>query len=276
MPLRRGIIWTYGFLAVVLLVPAVALFAPAPADAAASTATLPARGAVKKPAPTGRPAPTPPLPAAHEVRSIEGWAVRVDRRLLAPPHIARGRLALKLLEARLAVIAVVVPQPACDRLRAVPIQLDLSHGNLHPMQYHPSAKWLKANGYSETLERCVHIPDVERFLSPYEVFRQPWAVLHELAHAYHHQVLGWDDPRIRSAYERFKASGRYESTLFVTGNPTRHYALTNEKEFFAEMTECYFGMNDFFPFVAGELKREEPAVFELMRDIWGPLPGLKK
>jgi len=213
-----------------------------------------------------------PLPTEHETRQVEGWTVRVDKRLLAPPHQTRGELALRMLTARLTVIAVVVPQPALDRLRKVTIQIDLTHGNLRAMQYHPSAQWLKANGYSENLEKCVHIPDIERFLSPYETYRQPWAVLHELAHAYHDQVLNWEDPRIRAAYERFKAGGRYESTLFVTGKRTRHYALTNEKEFFAEMTECYFGVNDFFPFVAGELKQEEPDIFNLQREIWGPLP----
>ncbi len=36
-----------------------------------------------------------------------------------------------------------------------------------------------------------------------------------------------------------------------------HYGLTNAKEFFAEMTETYFGSNDFYPFVAGELKKDE-------------------
>jgi hypothetical protein len=41
--------------------------------------------------------------------------------------------------------------------------------------------------------------------------------------------------------------------------PTReHYALTDEKEFFAEMTEAYFGANDFYPFVVGELKHAQP------------------
>ncbi|MGO9112581.1 MAG: hypothetical protein ACLP9L_25400 [Thermoguttaceae bacterium] len=33
------------------------------------------------------------------------------------------------------------------------------------------------------------------------------------------------------------------------GQHVRHYALTDHKEFFAEMSEAYFGMNDFFPFV---------------------------
>ncbi len=52
-----------------------------------------------------------------------------------------------------------------------------------------------------------------------------------------------------------------------------HYGLTDQMEFFAEMTECYFGANDFYPFVAGELKQAEPEIFSLLADIWGPLPG---
>ena len=223
----------------------------------------------------GRNGPPPPgalLPTDHEERSIEGWTVRVDRRLLAPPNRERGELALKLLAARLVVVTQVVAQPALDKLRQVPIQLDLDHGGLRSMQYHPSAEWLKAHGYAETLAQCVHIPNADQFISPYETYRQPWAVMHELAHAYHHRVLTYEDARIKEAYERFKAGGRYQNVLFVTGGTQRHYALTNEKEFFAEMTESYFGVNDFFPFVTGELKREEPELYNLLRSIWGPLP----
>ena len=40
--------------------------------------------------------------------------------------------------------------------------------------------------------------------------------------------------------------------------------LTDHKEFFAEMSEAYFGMNDFFPFNRAELKREEPELFLLL------------
>jgi hypothetical protein len=38
------------------------------------------------------------------------------------------------------------------------------------------------------------------------------------------------------------------------------------------MTECYFGSNDFYPFVTGELKQAEPEIFNLMAELWGPLP----
>ena len=218
------------------------------------------------------PARVPPLPASHTERQIEGWSVRVDDRLLEGEGAALGDRALRLLTARLVGVSVVVPEAALARLREVPIQLDLTHGALKPMQYHPSAAWLRANGYSARLARCVHIPDVRDFLSPFENHRQPWAVLHELAHAYHDRVLGFDDARVKAAWKKFRDGGGYQSVLTSPGPRREHYALTNEKEFFAEMTESYFGANDFYPFVAGELKHAEPEVFALLRDVWGPLP----
>jgi pimeloyl-ACP methyl ester carboxylesterase len=95
-----------------------------------------------------------------------------------------------------------------------------------------------------------------------------------LAHAYHDRVLGFDEPRIREAYEKYKKSGRGEKTLLHDGRRVRHYALTDHKEFFAEMTEAYFGANDFFPFNRAELKDAEPEIYELMRNVWeGPPPS---
>jgi hypothetical protein len=220
---------------------------------------------------TGDPAVSS-LPVSHTTRLIEGFTVRIDDRLLSGEETAVGERALKLLTARLVGISVVVPEPSLRKLRQAPIQLDLTHGALHIMQYHPSADWLKNNGYDEQLAKCVHIPDVRGFLSPFENHRQPWVVLHELAHAYHDRVLGFDEPRIIEAWKKFRDSNPDKTVLTSPGPLQKHYALTNEKEFFAEMTECYFGTNDFYPFVAGELKQAEPEIFSLLRDIWGPLP----
>jgi hypothetical protein len=218
------------------------------------------------------PAKLPPLPTSHTLRQIEGWTVRVDDRLLDGDGKALGERALKLLAARLVCISLVVSEKPLAKLREVPIQLDMSHGALRDMQYHPSAEWLKDNGYSEELAKCVHIPVAEELLSRFENHREPWVVLHELAHAYHDRVLGFDDPRIIAAYNKYRDSGRGKSVLTINGGKQDHYALTDEKEFFAEMTECYFGTNDFYPFVAGELKQSEPEIFSLLHDIWGPLP----
>ena len=217
-----------------------------------------------------------PIPTAHTEQNIEGWTVRVDDRLLSGDGAALGKQALKLLNSRLVAIAMVVPDKPLAGLRSIRIELDLDYAGLNPMQYHPSAGWLKTKGYSESLVKCVHIPEAADFLSPFENRRMPWVILHELSHAYHDQVLGFDEPRIIAAWKKFKDSGKYTSVVTSMGGMHEHYGLSNEKEFFAEMTETYFGSNDFFPFVAGELKQAEPEVFALMVEIWGPMPDRSK
>lgn len=221
------------------------------------------------------PALRPGVPTEHTTRRIEGWTVRVDNRLLKGKGEASGERALKLLTARLVAITTVVPEKALVGLRAVNIELDLDYPGLTFMQYHPDADWLKEQGYSESLAKCVHLPDVEDFLSPFENHRMPWVLLHELAHGYHDQVLGYDEPRIKAAWKKFCESGKYKSVLTNRWGMHEHYSLTNPMELFAEMTESYFGSNDFYPFVAGELQQAEPEIFALLAEIWGPLPQAK-
>lgn len=211
-----------------------------------------------------------PHPTAHETCRLEGWTVQVDKRLTSDEHAELGERAVALLQARLADVVTVVPADRVSRLRKVTIWLDLDHGKLRSMQYHPSAEWLEQNGYSRDLAKGVHIPIAAQFVNPKHQHVQPWCVLHELAHAYHDQVLGFDEEKVKQCYDRYVASGHGRQVLHVDGRTTTHYATTNHKEFFAEMTECYFGTNDFYPFVHGELKRDEPATYELLREIWGP------
>ncbi len=210
----------------------------------------------------------PPQAASRTDRTLEGWTIRVDDRLLKGPDAELGTKALRFLEGKLADIAVVVPEDKVKKLRAVTIVLDLTCGDIGPMQYHPSAGWLKANGYPTSLEKCVHLPRAADLMTERNVREQPWVILHELAHAYHDQVLTFDDPRVIAAYEAYKKGGRGEKALVHSGARVKHYGLTDHKEFFAEMTEAYFGSNDFFPFNRAELKDSEPEIYELMQRVW--------
>lgn len=216
----------------------------------------------------------PQKPLSHTTKNLEGWTVRVDDRLLAPSSEAQVNRALRFLEAKLADIKVVIPPDKVAKLQKVTIVLDHTHGSLKSMQYHPSAGWLKSNGFSADLEKCVHLPRVEDLVTRRNINEQPWVILHELAHAYHDQVIGFEEPRVKEAYEEYRKGGRGEKALLFNGQRVRHYALTNHKEFFAEMTEAYFGVNDFFPFNRAELKESEPGIFDLMKQIWeNPLPA---
>lgn len=210
-----------------------------------------------------------PPPSSRTIQNIEGWTVRVDDRLLAPPYEEFGARALKMLSAKLVDITFIVPAAPLEKLRAVNIVLDLAHGPLHNMQYHPGAGWLQQNGYATNLVKCVHIPEAKDLLTSRTVNEQPMVILHELAHGYHDQVLGFEEPRVMQAYENYKKSGNGDSALLYDGQRVRHYGLTDQKEFFSEMTEAYFGTNDFFPFTCAELMTSEPEIYALMRTIWG-------
>jgi hypothetical protein len=215
----------------------------------------------------------PAKPTSRTVKSVEGWTVKVDDRLLNGEGEELGKKALRFLESKLIEIRIVVPADKVRQLQAVTIVLDQSHGKLTSMQYHPSAGWLKANGYATDLEKCVHIPRAADLPTKRSTNEQPWVILHELAHAYHDQVLGFNEPRIKEAYEKFKKGGRGDNTLLFNGKRVKHYALTTPMEFFAEMTEAYFGSNDFFPFNRAELKEAEPEIHELLSNIWtAPAP----
>lgn len=214
-------------------------------------------------------------PVPRTVKKIEEWTVRVDDRLLVAPDDELGAKALRFLEYKLADIKIVVPADKVKKLQEVPIVLDLMHGRLGPMQYHPSAGWLKENGYATELAKCVHLPRAADLVTTRNTREQPWVILHELAHAYHDRVLGFEEPRVKEAFERYKKSGRGEKTLLHNGTRVKHYALTNQMEFFAEMTESYFGSNDFFPFNRAELKESEPEIYELMQHVW-ETPSAKK
>jgi len=203
----------------------------------------------------------------HERKTVEGWTVHVDKRLLGPAKDV-GEPSLKILAGKLYEISLIVPQPALAKLREVPIWLDLDH-RLGGMQYHPSAGWLKDHGHDPAMAKSVHIPNARGFMKMWRRNKQPSVVLHELAHAYHDRVLGFDNPKIRAAYDAAVKAGRYESVLHIFGRMTRHYALKDDKEYFAEGTESFFGVNDFYPFVRAELKQHDPGLYEVLDEVWG-------
>lgn len=212
------------------------------------------------------PAPSYDPTTAYDVRQVEGWTVRVNQRLLRDdPQVAAD--VLRLLQARLVEVARVLPVPAVEKLRRVTIWMEVSDKR-HPCAcYHPSKQWLTDNGYNPDKAGCVDLANARNFLAWSK--DQPAMVLHELAHAYHHQVLGYNNRDVRDAYDKAKSSGKYDSVLHINGRRQKHYALQNDQEYFAELSESYFGTNDFFPFVRAELKEHDPAGYEMIRAVWG-------
>lgn len=202
-------------------------------------------------------------------KQIEGWTIAVDPQLLGDEHRELGEKALKALANHLQRVEYIVPADRVQQLKKLRIWIDLEHPKLKNMQYHPGKGWLTANGHDPRLVKHVHIPVARQLLSRHTWAKHPYVVLHELAHAYHDQMLSFDQPAVVAAFNDAKEKGIYEDVLLYTGRKVRHYALSNHKEYFAESTEAYFGVNDFYPFVRAELKEHDPNMFELLEKIWG-------
>ena len=89
------------------------------------------------------------------------------------------------------------------------------------------------NGFNPAKEKSVEISNLANFLK--WSLHQPWMVLHELAHSYHHQVLGWDDPEVlktltsRLVKEGYQVksvdNGKEASNAFVTAYYEQPFAV---------------------------------------------------
>jgi hypothetical protein len=206
----------------------------------------------------------------YEVRRMEGWKLLVNKDLLAEDRRELRETTLRILGDQLFQITRVVPEAALAKLREIPIWVELKEGHHPCMCYHPDAKWLREHGMNPDKARCVELADAGNFNA--WTRQQPWMVLHELAHGYHHRVLDFDNAEIQACFEAAVRAKLYDSVLNGRGRKVRHYALNNAKEYFAEMTEAYFGTNDFYPFVRAELQNVDPRMHDLLEKVWRSPP----
>jgi hypothetical protein len=239
--------------------------------APAFVATARKADAAPQTAPATKPADPPVrawLPTAdYRTEAVEGWTVKVSPELDREPALCRDVLAL--LRVHLFEVKRVLPSAAASKLKDVTIWAELNEPKHPGLVYHPDAGWLRRNGVNPDKARCVEIANARNYLS--WTHQQPYAVLHELSHAWHHQFVdgGFENGDIRETYEAAKTAGLYDKVLHISGRRERAYAMTNPQEYIAELSEAYFGTNDFYPFVRAELKEHDPRGFELMRKIWG-------
>ena len=203
-------------------------------------------------------------------RTIEGWQVNVNKQLEKDDPNSLTT-AIDLLTKQLEEIVRVVPPDAVKRLRAVALWISPEYAGIPPRaEYHPGAGWLRDNGRDPVMVKGVEFTNVRIFEA--ETRRMPNFALHELAHAYHDQVLGNDHEELIATFERAKASGKYDRVERQDSEgrkrQDRAYALTSPQEYFAETTEAYFSHNDFQPYDRAELEAFDPAMYKLLGRLW--------
>ena len=216
---------------------------------------------------------TDPPTSAYTAQQIRGWTVYIENRLQKEkPELYKD--TVDLMDNQLQKVVNVLPKDKVKTLQSTKIWVDFASRSTSAMVYHPSRQWLVQNDYNPDKTDSVEVSHPDKFIA--WIKPQPYMVLHELAHAYHDQIRGFDDKVIAAAYERAKASGKYDSVKHINGQMRPHYGMNNPMEFFAEMTEAYFGKNDFFPFTKEELKEYDPDTYRWIETEWLKRPEPKQ
>ncbi|MDF1808363.1 MAG: hypothetical protein P1U42_01570 [Phycisphaerales bacterium] len=197
---------------------------------------------------------------------MHGFTVLVSKAAMEHPETTEP--ALELLNDELEEVIKLTPDHTHKNLRLVRIWIEHFNPGFPCACYHPGAQWLSENGYNTDKTGGIEITNAEHFVE-WTQRDQPLMVLHELAHAYHDQVLGFDNLQIETCFKNAQSSGLYESVNHVSGKKKRHYAMSNSREYFAELTESYFGQNDFEPFTRDELSLFDPQGLNMIQESWG-------
>jgi hypothetical protein len=210
------------------------------------------------------------LAQTYDQQMIEGWTIQLNVSLKKADEAGLEK-ALSLLTIQLKEIVRVVPAGAVVELRKVPLYFNPEYKGTPPRaEFHPDEGWLRENGRDPAMVRAVEFTNVRIFEA--ECRRMPNFALHELAHAYHHRVLGFEHAEVEAAFQKAKASGKYDQVKRSDSEGRlrldRAYAMTNAKEYFAEGTEAYFARNDFFPFDQKELLQHDPVLHDLVKKLW--------
>lgn len=198
----------------------------------------------------------------YVVKDIEGWQVYVHRDLLTGGRQREiGIPALRQLKYGLAKTRQMVQTGPLAKLQKVKIWLEVDstngkHGRTSAYQYHPDVDWLVKMDFNPGKVKCVEFGRAGG-LAKRSDLKTVEVTMHELAHAYHNQVLGFDNPDILAAHKRGRENGKYPPNDWVI--------RANHKEFFAGLTTRYFESAQ----RREEIVDRDPVFAKKLEEYWG-------
>jgi alpha-L-fucosidase 2 len=198
----------------------------------------------------------------YVVKDIEGWQVYVHRDLLGGGKRREiGEPALRQLKYGLAKVRQMVAAGPLEKLQKVKIWLEVDstngkHGRTSGYQYHPDLDWLEKMDFNPGKQKCVEFGTAAG-LAKRADFQTVQVTMHELAHAYHDQVLSFENPDVLAAHKRAGQEGKYPPNDWVV--------RANHKEFFAGLTTRYFESEE----RRKEIVERDPVFAKKLEQYWG-------
>ena len=199
---------------------------------------------------------------------VLGWKVRVNERLIEG-DTSLLKKSLALFGKELSAIERVLPKKSLGYIKFVPFWFEketTTHGFTGEYWPPSSGGYLIQHGGNPAKAGGIEIV-AGRYFDAKVTHADDWVILHELAHAYHYMAIQYDD-RIKKVFDVILRAGLYANVR--RGFDTYHhgYALTNYKEYFAELSTMYFGHNSYYPYDRADLKNYDPIGYKMIEDLW--------
>ena len=198
---------------------------------------------------------------------VQGWKVKVNTRLISGDTSILKR-SLGLFGKELYDIGNTLPPKAVEHLKRVVIWFELSSPhNTYTGMYLSSEDRLERAGINPEKAKSIEII-APQYIDARTTYGEHWVILHELAHAYHDRVIGFGNQQVKDVFKTIRAAGLYRRVR--RGFNTRHhgYALSNYREYFAEISTAYFGHIDYYPNDRADLRHYDPLGYKLVEDLW--------
>ena len=212
---------------------------------------------------------TEPVPG-FKMQKIEGFTFLIEEEVFKTDVSKYERKPLEVLELECRTLAKILSPKALDTLKALVIwvkwddRMPLTNGRKGSAVavYYGGTPALMAKAGKHPLQAKTVTIHSLRLLTE---ARQPTRdrgdclLLHEIAHAVHDQLLGFNHAGIKAAYQQAMERQLYDKDLYIA---------TNEREFFAELTCAYLDKLPYYPYTRADLAKHDPASFKLMESIW--------
>lgn len=199
----------------------------------------------------------------HHKLKLEGWNIYIEQKLVDKNDV-RVFLAMRLLSEKLREIKSLLPADAIKQLETVPIFF--SENKAFNAEYYFFEPYVYRTGKDIKMMNGIEFRSISFFIE--ESKYSPMLLLHEMAHAYHKMNYRRIDKMVMRAYRHAETKHLYQNVMSVTNQYTRAYALQSPFEYFAELTEAYFGRNNFYPFERSELEEYDAMGFEMVKKAW--------
>ncbi|OWK45623.1 hypothetical protein [Fimbriiglobus ruber] len=207
--------------------------------------------------------------STYKKQTLHGYTVMIGAEALKNKRDSDA--ALRELDVELNRINDNVPPAAVKVLKGVKIWLEWRADDVPKnviARFFPGDRWVRDHDLNPDKANGIEVANTRLFVSARDN-GQPCVMIHELAHGYHFLALQKQTRAIEVAFKQAVDRKLYDDVEHFNGFRGKGYAVTNAHEYFATLSESYFGKSANFPYDRGGLLRYDTAGYWLMRETWG-------